>query len=143
MYQRSRPFQCGSASICRPPSHRLPQCRLPNSPQGQSGCRSGLSAHVKNQSTLFHRAVSSLSQLHIACFHASVKSSLISLFSSPTKSPILRGSPTACVHVMGHQRRVIAVDGAWGVEQNRQQVFLMFRISVVTRLIQSKTNSIR
>ena len=24
---------------------------------------------------------------------------------------------------MGHQRRVIAVDGAWGVEQNRQQVF--------------------
>ena len=25
---------------------------------------------------------------------------------------------------MGHQCRVIAVDGAWGVEQNRQQVFL-------------------
>ena len=24
---------------------------------------------------------------------------------------------------MAHQRRVIAVDGAWGVEQNRQQVF--------------------
>ena len=24
---------------------------------------------------------------------------------------------------MGHQRRVIAVDGAWGVEQDRQQVF--------------------
>ena len=24
---------------------------------------------------------------------------------------------------MGHQRRVIAVDGTWGVEQNRQQVF--------------------
>lgn len=24
---------------------------------------------------------------------------------------------------MDHQRRVIAIDGAWGVEQNRQQVF--------------------
>jgi ABC-type Na+ transport system ATPase subunit NatA len=37
---------------------------------------------VKNQSTLFHRAVllSRRHKLHIACFHASVKSSLISLF---------------------------------------------------------------